>query len=166
MPDASPDLSRLLAKNVPALRAIVVASVPPVDVDDVLQDCLTAAWRSGSTIRCTESARSWLIGVTVRVVAKYHRARRVRTRWLVDSVEPDESPSSFSSPERVLAMARAEARLTQLPSELREILVQRQTHGMRLHELARAAGISVATAKRRLQRVRQLLANLHDEVDC
>jgi RNA polymerase sigma-70 factor, ECF subfamily len=154
--------AELLRSYLPLIRSLVALNVPAVDLEDVLQDCLVAVLLSLTNLRDAKAYKSWLIGVTLKVIAKYHRSQRVRRQWVVHGVEVDNSPASDCSPEQRVEITRLGVLLGAMEPELREVLLSRQADGLPMREVARDAGISLATVKRRLTRAREALEALRD----
>ena len=157
--------AELLRSYLPLIRSLVALNVPAVDLEDVLQDCLVAVLLSLANLRDAKAYKSWLIGVTLKVIAKYHRSQRVRRQWVVHGVEVDNSPASDCSPEQRVEISRLGILLGAMEPELREVLLSRQADGLPMREVARDAGISLATVKRRLTRAREALEALRDDPD-
>ena len=120
------------------------------DADDVFQDTAMRAWRSLPERGRLRSPRAWLMTIAYRG-ALDHRARRPANAELQDS--PDER---FPDPSRLAQQSedrgRVNAAVAELPDPIRAVVVLHYSGGLTLRETAKAMGISVGTAKSRLNR--------------
>ncbi len=105
-------------------------------------------------LREPESLRSFLIGITLRVVGSELRRRRVR-RWLhlTESGAVPETAGLEEDDDAREALRRFYAVLDQIGDSDRLIFVLRHIEGLELTEVAAALGTSLATTKRRLAKV-------------
>ena len=78
-----------VAEHWSAMRRLAERLVGPADRDDVLQEALTAAWRSRGRFDPERgSARSWLLAITANHAKKaLRRARRREPRTVEPAVE-------------------------------------------------------------------------------
>jgi RNA polymerase sigma-70 factor (ECF subfamily) len=126
------------------------------EVDDVVQDVFWIASRRLSTIHGFDAARPWLVTVTVRVVRKRLRRRAWRSllRW---DPEPIDVPAPGATPEEQALLARVYRVLATLRTEDRLAWLLRHVEGEKLEDVALACGCSLATAKRRIATVQEVL---------
>ena len=101
--------------------------------------------------------KTWLFGITLRVVRDH---RRAATRRGTDAaVDPDALGATTNDPagdaERNEAVRVLHAILDALIDERREIFVMAELEGMTMPEIADALGINVNTAYARLRFARQ-----------
>jgi len=121
------------------------------EVDDVVQDVFLDAVKGFHQIRDTKAAKAWLATVTVRVVRRRLRVRRVKAVFGFDDVvHIDEPVAPGASPEQRALLSRVYGVLDRIPVEHRIAWVLRHIEGEKLEDVARVAGCSLATAKRRI----------------
>lgn len=126
---------------------------PDQELGDVLHDTFVQAYGSASGIRDTKAVKGWLSTVAVFTARGVIRKRKLR-RWL-RFWEPDELPEEQAPVAEPLTRAtvhRSYAILDQLGADERIVFTLRFIDGMDLTEVASAAGVSLATVKRRLSR--------------
>ncbi len=139
----------------PLVRSIARRSLgPSSDVSDLVQDAFLQLFRTLSELRDPLALRSFLIGITLRVIGTELRKRRVR-RWLrlTDTGTVPEVAALADDPEAREALRRLYAALDRVSDEERLVFVLRHIQGLELTEVAAALDISLATTKRRLQKV-------------
>jgi RNA polymerase sigma-70 factor (ECF subfamily) len=121
------------------------------EVDDTVQEVFLQALRGLHEIRGEEATRGWLRLVTVRIVR-----RRLRRRRLLRFVGLDESPSFEDVPTRgassedLVVLRRVYTVLDSLPADLRIAWLLRHGEEERLEDIASACECSLATVKRRI----------------
>ncbi len=138
------------------------------EVDDVVQDVFIGAMRGLSSLREPGAARGWLATVTVRMVGRRLRWRKVA--HFFGSTRPAEEyervASAEASPEQRALLARVYAVLDELPVPQRMAWTLRHVEGERLEAVAAACGCSLATAKRRIAAAQDFLEQvMSDEAD-
>jgi RNA polymerase sigma-70 factor (ECF subfamily) len=154
---AEQDLRRALSlcaqahgKNIGRLCFALLGS--QTDADDVTQDTLLTAHQCFSEYRAESSLRSWLLGIA-RNKCLQHLEKTRRQGARLRLVSPAEAPASAD--ELVGNRARAE-RARRLLSEVRpsdrDALLLRYSAGLSFKEVALAAGIDEATARKRVSR--------------
>jgi RNA polymerase sigma-70 factor, ECF subfamily len=122
------------------------------DVDDLFQDVAVRVWRNLRNRPRLRNARGWLMTIAYRVFLD-HQARSPRLDPLFDEDLParggrDHDPAVLTEHrERCLLLADAVAGLTETT---RSVIVLHYTGGLSLREVAGTIGISVGTAKSRL----------------
>lgn len=122
-----------------------------VEVDDVVQDVFVALAPALGRMKGPRAIHAWLGTVTVRVARRRLLGRRLLAFFGLDP-EPDfgEFVSSAASPERRVQVGRLYRALDALPGKDRIAWTLRHVEGEPLEEVARLAGCSLATAKRRI----------------
>ena len=137
-------------------RVLRHLGVPPVHVDDRVQDVFLVVYRRWDALDPGVSLRSWLYGVARRVAATQHRGERRMQRRLAAVVAPTEGPG----PEQLLAQAQAgdfvDQFLAGLDPERREIFVLAEVEHMSAPEIAAATGVKLNTVYSRLRAARDL----------
>jgi RNA polymerase sigma-70 factor, ECF subfamily len=122
------------------------------DADDVFQEVAARAWLNLRSRPILRSPRAWLMTIAYRQFLD-HRARVISHVPLLESDAPERDWSA-ADPSRA-AERSEEARMLdlavqKLPESLRSIIVLHYTGGLSLRETAHLAGVSVGTAKSRL----------------
>jgi len=126
---------------------------PDQELADVLHDTFVQAYASAPGIRDTKAVKGWLSTVAVFTARGVIRKRKLR-RWL-RFWEPDELPEEqapVAEPVTRETVHRSYAILNGLGADERIVFTLRFIDGMDLTEVAAAAGVSLATVKRRLSR--------------
>jgi RNA polymerase sigma-70 factor, ECF subfamily len=121
------------------------------DVDDVVQDVFVALLRFRTTIREVEAVRGWLATTTVRLARKRLRRRALREFLGFDDLDGLESSVRGATQEEHLALLRIHRALSGVPANARVVWLLRYVEQERMEEIARLAGCSLTTAKRRLE---------------
>jgi RNA polymerase sigma-70 factor, ECF subfamily len=133
------------------------------ELEDVVQDVFLRAHRSLRTLRHPDAVSGWLATVTVRVSRKRLRARKLR-RWLrLDGPVVYEPADPAASPETRAAVSAIFRALEQVPLDARVAWSLRYLQGERLEQVAALCGCSLAAAKRRIARAKQLLDEVVDD---
>jgi len=137
------------------VRGLLRRSLGPAnDVEDQVQEVFLRFFLQVGMLRDPSALRSFLVGISIRVAGTELRRRRVR-RWLhlTDSgTVPDELPVPNDEDARE-ALSRLYAILDRVDDESRLAFVLRHVEGLELTDVASALQISLATTKRRLNKV-------------
>src|SRR5690348_8924971 len=107
------------------------------EVDDVVQDVFSLAWRRLDRIHHLEAARPWLVTVTVRTVGRRLRRRRWRASFMGEPIHSD-IPSLATSPERRAVLVRIYRVLDTMSAEDRIAWLLRHVEGELLEDVAMA----------------------------
>jgi len=130
---------------------------PRVDAEDAAHDVLIVALTRLDGLRDRAAWRSWLYGITRRVLARHRRSAWVR-RW-VDDVRHDMARDPGDSPSETAALSQrarhVQAILEGLPSRQREVLVLCDAEERTAPEVAELLGIPEGTVRSRLRVARQ-----------
>ncbi|MBN1420500.1 MAG: RNA polymerase sigma factor [Planctomycetes bacterium] len=135
----------------------------PDDADDVFQETAIRVWRALRARPRLRSPRGWLMTIAYRSFLD-HRARR-DPRHAPDD-RPDDRPDgrAVDPAERAIRVEdadRVRVLVADLPEPIRDVVALHYAGGLSLRETARALGISVGTAKSRLnnalERMRQAM---------
>lgn len=136
------------------------AGANEAELEDIVHDTFITAFASISKLASPDALKSWLARLTIRQVG---RRRRWRSWLTLFSRAQDESLAweslldAASSPE-VIADVRGVSRvLEQQPNDARLMWVLHRWHGLTLDETAEACEVSLATVKRRVARVDEVL---------
>lgn len=133
------------------------------DVDDVVQDVFLAALSGPTSMRTPESIKFWLGTIAVRKAS--YRLRRRRLRSSIGLSEPScpELPAPGASPEEQALLQRVYKALDRMPVAERVAWILRNIEGEQLDGVAKLAGCSLATAKRRLLAAHKVLQRCFHE---
>ncbi|WP_437318709.1 RNA polymerase sigma factor [Sorangium sp. So ce385] len=143
----------------------IVARVlgPGADAEDLTQDVFVSVFSKVPGLRDPDALGSFIVSVTLRMLKWELRRRRVRRiLHLSESAELAELPEQAVEPvdsEAREALGRLYAILDTLNADDRTVFVLRHMEGMSLPEIAEAAGVSLATVKRRLSRATELVSS-------
>jgi RNA polymerase sigma-70 factor, ECF subfamily len=122
------------------------------DADDVFQEVAAKVWHSLESRPRLRSPRAWLLTVAYRQFLD-HRARVTSHVPLHDTDAPERDWSAADpsrAAERTEEAQMLDEAVQKLPESLRSIIVLHYTGGLSLRETAHLTGISVGTAKSRL----------------
>ena len=132
--------------------------VEPAHVEDVVHDVFLVVHRRLSDYDPQASLRSWLYGITLRVVM-HHRRRQGRTRRREQQHAP--VPPTPIDPERDVAERQAarivEACLAQLPEDQRTVFMLADVEQMAAPEIAALLQLKLNTVYSRLRLARRRL---------
>lgn len=123
------------------------------DVDDVVHDAFLKAHRRIQSLKDPSAFRAWLGSIVVNEVkVRLRRARLMRTLRLqnFEPVDLDSLASADAGPEVRAQLAQVYGLLRLMPTNERIAWTLRHVERHRLEDVARLAGCSLATAKRRL----------------
>jgi RNA polymerase sigma-70 factor, ECF subfamily len=152
-------VGELYTRHAPRVRAVLLRILQTqADVDDALQETFARGFAKLRSLRDPEAFASWIVSVAVNVARRQLRARR-RRAWLTfaPSHELPELEAPVAAPDLRAAARAAEAVLRTFPVDERIAFSLRYLDGMTLDEVAMAAGVSLATIKRRLVRAENRL---------
>ncbi len=125
-------------------------------LDDVVQEVFVVVHRRLADFEGRSSLKTWLFGITLRVVRDHRRALRRRDPG--PPVDPD-TLGAIGGPahdaEKAEAIRLLHALLDQLDDERREIFVMAELEQLPMPEIAEALAINVNTAYARLRLARQ-----------
>ncbi len=126
-------------------------------LDDVVQEVFVVVHRRLETFEGRSSLRTWLFGITLRIVRDHLRA--VRRRGTAGDDEPDALGTTDPSPcdlaERSEAVRILHAILDELDDEKREVFVMAELEELPVPEIAGVLAINLNTAYARLRLARQ-----------
>ena len=136
------------------------------DALDLTQEVFYRAWRSIRTFRPGERVLPWLYQVARNTQIESHR-RKQHARFSLEEAREDlgfEVQSGARSPvqaaESEQAQDRVQRALMRLAPEYREAVVLRFVEDLPYDEIARLQGVAVGTAKSRVFRAKEQLAQL------
>jgi RNA polymerase sigma-70 factor, ECF subfamily len=155
-------LRELFTRHAPWLAARLRGTLPPPDVEDVLQETFLAAWRGAGSYRPARedgAAGGWLWGIARRQAALLRRRRGPMAAMLPAELADD--GRHREDPEQA-ALVRADlgqavAALGPAGSAEREVWRLLYVEDRPVAEVARMTGVPEGTVKSRAHRVRRLL---------
>ncbi len=131
--------------------------VSDASLDDVVQEVFLIVHRRLGGFEGRSSLRTWLFGITLRVVRDHRRASRRRDPG--PAVDPDTlgatGPGPGEDAQKAEAVRLLHALLDELPDERREIFVMAELEQISIPDIAEALAINVNTAYGRLRIARQ-----------
>lgn len=138
--DAFGQLYDLYARMV---HGILLARVPRVEVDDLVQDVFLLALRRLHTLRADTAFGGWLAIIARNRANDYHR-RSVATAEMPEEVSGQHPPDEEAA--AILGIIRS------LPEAYRETLMLRLVEGMTGPEIAERCGLTPASVRVNLHR--------------
>ncbi len=130
------------------VHAIVLARIPPAEVDDVVQEVFLTALDHLAGLRDPAAFPGWLAAIARNRAADRHRRRQDHVPLAEDS-----AAAASVNPEALAVMAVLRA----LPEAYRETLVMRLVEGMTGPEIAARTGLTHASVRVNLHRGMKLL---------
>jgi RNA polymerase sigma-70 factor (ECF subfamily) len=143
------------------VHGILMARVPHVHVEDLVQDVFVAAWQRLDALRDDAAFGGWLVMIARNRATDFHR-QAVETVPLGDDppsrgARPGGKPDCESSATAPLEAGRALEAIRSLPEAYRETLVLRLVEGMTGPEIAERTGLTPASVRVNLHRGMKLL---------
>lgn len=140
--------------------------VPDHHLDDVVHDVFIIAHRTLPRFdQARGSLRSWLFGITKRVVLHHRRSAARHRRRLTVVPSPPQAPHPDEELARRRVVDHIEAFLDRLPPSKRLVFTLADIEGMPAVEVARSLGINVNTAYARLRSARREFALYLDQLE-
>jgi RNA polymerase sigma-70 factor, ECF subfamily len=145
---------RLYERYGRVVHGILLARLPPPEVDDVVQEVFLTALQRLPDLRDPGAFGPWLAAIARNRAADQHRRRREHTALSDDVLAHDSvAPEALA----VLELVRA------LPDAYRETLTLRLVEGMTGPEIAARTGLTPASVRVNLHRGMKLLRErLHE----
>ncbi|WP_291428679.1 RNA polymerase sigma factor [Deinococcus sp.] len=136
------------------------------DALDLTQEVFYRAWRSIRTFRPGERVLPWLYQVARNTQIESHRRKQLQ-RFSLEQAREDvgfevtsEKRSPVQAAESADAQDRVQRALLRLPPEYREAVVLRFVEDLSYDEIAQIQGVALGTAKSRVFRAKEQLAEL------
>ena len=131
-------------------------------LDDVVQDIFVTIYGRLGTLQRPEALRSWIYGITRRVVSTHHRMQRsARITTGTRLIEPELTVAEWPTPEQLTEQSEQSKLLWSLLSTLdasrREVFVLAELEEMSAPEIATATNIPLNTVYSRLRVARKEL---------
>ena len=146
---------RLYERYARVVHGLLLARVPRVDVDDLVQEVFVTAWRRLDALRDPAAFGGWVSMIARNRATDYHR----RAPETVDL--PQDLEASDATAARAEAHAALDAIRT-LPDAYRETLVLRLVEGLTGPEISERTGLTAASVRVNLHRgMKMLREKLH-----
>jgi RNA polymerase sigma-70 factor, ECF subfamily len=140
--------ARLYDLYAPLVHGILLARVPRIEVDDLVQDIFLHAFKKLHTLRDAGAFGAWIAMIARNRAVDFHRRSR-QTVELTDDIGRSDKQQSRAS--EILELIRG------LPEAYRETLVLRLVEGMTGPEIAMRTGLTAASVRVNLHRGMKLL---------
>lgn len=138
-------------------RAARRLGVPTSSLDDVVQDVFVVVHRKLATFEARGSLRSWIYGITLRVVRDRRRSAKRKPECALEDetivADPRNDPQRDAL--RREALSTLLSVLDRLPEEQREVFVLAELEELTVPEIADALGANVNTVYARLRAARK-----------
>ena len=140
--------TRLYDLYTPLVHGILLARVPRIEVDDLVQDIFLHAFKKLHTLRDASSFGPWIAMIARNRAVDFHR-RSKETVEISDEVRGSDTHDSKAK--EILELIRS------LPEAYRETLILRLVEGMTGPEIAARTGLTAASVRVNLHRGMKLL---------
>jgi RNA polymerase sigma-70 factor (ECF subfamily) len=140
--------NRLYHLYAPLVHGILLARVPRIEVDDLVQDIFLHAFKKLHTLRDASAFGPWIAMIARNRAVDFHRRSR-ETVEINDELRGSDEPDSKAK--EILELIR------NLPEAYRETLVLRLVEGMTGPEIAARTGLTAASVRVNLHRGMKLL---------
>lgn len=139
---------KLYGLYAPLVHGILLARVPRMEVDDLVQDIFLHAFNKLHTLRDESAFGPWIAMIARNRAVDYHRRSRTTVEITDDLCGSDKQQSKAAE---ILELIRS------LPEAYRETLVLRLVEGMTGPEIAARTGLTAASVRVNLHRGMKLL---------
>ena len=134
------------------------------DVEDILQETITAIWVGLDKFKESSSFKTWIIGITRRKIADFYRKHYSTTAFEVSDLEKiDQLSTSSDSFKEIINEIHVEDCLSTLSDEDRELLFLIFNAQLKYNEIETITGIPVGTIKSRLYYIKRKLRPILEE---
>jgi RNA polymerase sigma-70 factor, ECF subfamily len=140
------------------VRVVRRLGVRASDVEDVAQEVFVIVHRRRGDLQPGVPVRSWLFGITRRVVSNYHR--QARHRHEEPSAKLDAVPTQSDPAQRLegsLERALLDRALARLDADKRDVFVLFELEGLDMRDVASMVACPLNTAYSRLYAARTLV---------
>ena len=132
------------------IHGLLLARVPRVDVDDLVQDVFLTAWKRLSSLREPSAFGGWLAMIARNRAVDFHRHAPDAVELPAD-LQAHDATAERADAARLLDMIRS------LPEAYRDTLVLRLVEGMTGPEIAARTGLTPASVRVNLHRGMKML---------
>jgi len=151
----------------PHIAAYCRRRLPPDDVDDAVAEIYTVAWNKRNQFVSADAPLAWLHAVGYRVVSARYRGSK-RQELLVERLGRESQRRPETPEAKVVAsdeVARAFSMLNGLSPRGQELIRLLAFEELSYDEIATVTGLSRATVRSSLFRIRQRVRPLRDDSD-
>jgi len=141
--------ARLYELYAPMVHGILLARVPRMEVEDLVQDIFLHAFKKLTTLRDANAFGGWLAMITRNRAMDFHRSAKTMVEVKEEHAVGDRRKRAKA--EEILNVIRS------LPDAYRETLVLRLVEGMTGPEIASRTGLTAASVRVNLHRGMKLL---------
>jgi len=146
----------LYARYARMVHGILLAKVPAVDVDDLVQDVFLRALPRLCDLRDAAKFGAWLAAITRNRANDFHRQTRTNSA-ATDSLSEYEAELPAPKPAPIAEAAMILGFVRSLPDAYRETLILRLVEGMTGPEIAKRTGMTPGSVRVNLHRGMQQL---------
>ncbi|HEY3235968.1 MAG TPA: RNA polymerase sigma factor [Polyangiaceae bacterium] len=129
--------------------------VSPSSMDDVVQDVFVVVHRRLGDFQGRSALKTWLFGVTLRVVASHRRSGRRRATETLSHEVPDPNANPMDTSSRAEAARLVHLLLDELDDKRRSVFILAELEQMSAPEIAAAVGSNINTVYSRLRTARR-----------
>jgi RNA polymerase sigma-70 factor (ECF subfamily) len=141
--------ARLYELYAPMVHGILLARVPRMEVEDLVQDIFLHAFKKLTSLRDANAFGGWLAMITRNRAMDFHRSAKTMVEVKEEHAVGDRRKRAKA--EEILNVIRS------LPDAYRETLVLRLVEGMTGPEIASRTGLTAASVRVNLHRGMKLL---------
>ena len=163
---SSRDFERLAAENERQVYAVCLHTMGSrEDALDCAQETMLRAYRGFASFRGEAAFSTWITRIALNVCADALRKRRETVS--LDALReetgfdpPDGGPTAYARLEEKERLALLKEALSQLPEDMRQMIILRDMRGMRYEAIGEALGLPLGTVKSRVSRAREKLSEI------
>jgi len=147
---------RLYDRHARMVHGILLARVPPGEVDDLVQDVFLQALPRLNSLRDAARFGAWLAAIARNRANDYYRRSRPTTE-LTESLPADQIENRAATSAEMAQASAILAAIRELPNAYRETLILRLVEGMTGPEIAARTGLTPGSVRVNLHRGMQQL---------
>jgi RNA polymerase sigma-70 factor, ECF subfamily len=147
---------RLYDRHARMIHGILLARVPPGEVDDLVQDVFLHALPRLGSLRDAARFGAWLAAIARNRANDYYRRSRPTTE-LTETLPADQIEDRAATSAEMAQAAAVLAAIRELPDAYRETLILRLVEGMTGPEIAARTGLTPGSVRVNLHRGMQQL---------
>ncbi len=147
---------RLYDRHARMIHGILLARVPPGEVDDLVQDVFLQALPRLGSLRDAARFGAWLAAIARNRANDYYRRSRPTTE-LAEMLPADQIEDRAATSAEMAQAAAVLAAIRELPDAYRETLILRLVEGMTGPEIAARTGLTPGSVRVNLHRGMQQL---------
>jgi RNA polymerase sigma-70 factor, ECF subfamily len=147
---------RLYDRHARMIHGILLARVPPGEVDDLVQDVFLQALPRLGSLRDAARFGAWLAAIARNRANDYYRRSRPTTE-LTETLPADQIEDRAATSAEMAQAAAILAAIRELPDAYRETLILRLVEGMTGPEIAARTGLTPGSVRVNLHRGMQQL---------